>query len=382
LLNERYWGSEQSNTDAGEDGATDIDLALAYVTLKEFLYSPLTLTIGRQEIHFGNDMIWGDPDDNGNVGSSSAFNAGALTDGRDADLSARKGFDAIRANFNYDPFILDIIAVKINEGSPDNNDDTNVYGFNAAWKVGKIGKLMDTLLEAYFWDATILRAGATTAGNVSKNDRVETIGARLVTSPVEQMIYQLESAWQVGSLNPDNGADGNADLKAWALETALTFNWSKSKYTPSLTGMFAYFSGDKGSLLIDQDQASHGWIPLAENQTFGNIANALMPQSNVRLIGLIGTMKPAEDIMLKGEYYAYWWAKDWDNILIQTNRGNWLQMTDKKFAGQEIDITATYNYTEDVQFNLLGGILIPGSSFNETNDNIGSELIGSMKVTF
>ncbi|MCX5703738.1 MAG: hypothetical protein NT066_04525, partial [Candidatus Omnitrophica bacterium] len=58
LINERTWDNEGVNN-------TDIDLDLAYATLKEFLYSPLTLTLGRQELHFGNDMIVGDPDTNG-----------------------------------------------------------------------------------------------------------------------------------------------------------------------------------------------------------------------------------------------------------------------------------------------------------------------------
>ena len=52
LINERNWTSETNSS-------TDIDLDLAYVTLKEFLYSPLTLTLGRQELRFGNQFIIG-----------------------------------------------------------------------------------------------------------------------------------------------------------------------------------------------------------------------------------------------------------------------------------------------------------------------------------
>ena len=45
LLNERVWGEEGQ---AGDE--TDIDLDLAYVAVKEFLYSPLSLIVGRREI--------------------------------------------------------------------------------------------------------------------------------------------------------------------------------------------------------------------------------------------------------------------------------------------------------------------------------------------
>jgi hypothetical protein len=57
-------------------------------------------------------------------------------------------------------------------------------------------------------------------------------------------------------------------------------------------------------------------------------------------------------------------------------------MNHKKFAGQEIDLTGTYDYTEDVQFKLLAGIFLPGSSFTRNSDATASEVIGSMKVTF
>ncbi|MBU1125849.1 MAG: alginate export family protein, partial [Candidatus Omnitrophica bacterium] len=105
LLNERNWngesaaGTSESNRNIGLATANavdeqDLDLDLAFVTLKEFLYSPLTLTVGRQELRFGNGWIVGDPDTNGAALRSH------LAEG---DLSARKSFDAIRATLDYDP---------------------------------------------------------------------------------------------------------------------------------------------------------------------------------------------------------------------------------------------------------------------------------------
>ncbi|MDD5553850.1 MAG: hypothetical protein PHE18_08290, partial [Candidatus Omnitrophica bacterium] len=107
LLNERNWNGEaivagQTNSNIGLNGATanehGVDVDLAYITLKEFLYSPLTLMIGRQELHFGNDLIVGDPDTNIYSAASN------LAEG---DLSARKSFDAIRATLDYNPLVVD-----------------------------------------------------------------------------------------------------------------------------------------------------------------------------------------------------------------------------------------------------------------------------------
>ena len=89
LINERNWS--QSSSTNGDTSNIDIDLA--YVTLKEFLYSPLTLTIGRQELHFGNDMIIGDVNTNR---VTNNIEANGLQ-GINGDLSLRKSFDAIRA---------------------------------------------------------------------------------------------------------------------------------------------------------------------------------------------------------------------------------------------------------------------------------------------
>ena len=86
LINERIWSAENN-------ASSDIDLDLAYVTLKEFLYSPLSLKIGRQELRFGNALI---------VGATNTYDSSVLNT-VPGDLSARKSFDALRATLNYDP---------------------------------------------------------------------------------------------------------------------------------------------------------------------------------------------------------------------------------------------------------------------------------------
>ncbi|MBF0386080.1 MAG: hypothetical protein HQL27_09480, partial [Candidatus Omnitrophica bacterium] len=45
LINEREWGD---NNIGGSTYRTQVDIHLAYVTLREMLYSPLTVVIGRQ----------------------------------------------------------------------------------------------------------------------------------------------------------------------------------------------------------------------------------------------------------------------------------------------------------------------------------------------
>jgi hypothetical protein len=362
LINDRYWGSNDA-----DQHNTDIDLDLAYVTLKEFLYSPLTLTVGKQELHFGNDMIVGDPFTNNVASGDSNLSS-------DPDLSTRKAFDAIRLTLNYDPLVVDVIGAKIQEDTTNHDDDVNLYGINANYPLNK-----NTVIEGYWFEKNTQRKKLT----ANKPDRVDTLGGRIVTKPMENLTAQLEAACQLGraAYVPGTTTEITNPVKrtAWALETALTYDMPKAKYTPSLTAMYAFFSGQKD----DDKKKVTAWDPMFENQKFGDIANAQFNQSNAHVLGLVGTMKALEDVTLKGEYYAYWWDKVYGpEQSITTVRGDTAIMDHKKFAGSELDLTATYDYTEDVQFKLLTGIFWPGSAFNKRTDNTATEVIGSMKVTF
>jgi len=368
LLNERYWGGESEGVTDAQDSNANLQLDLAYVTLKEFLYSPLTLMIGRQELHYGNDMIVGDPDTNLATSTSSAFNVG---EGDDPDLSARKAFDAIRAVLNYDPLVLDLVIAKVTEGditgTKNSNDDTDLYGINAAYALSS-----KTKLEGYWW----LRQIGKEAASTNKKDQTHVVGARVSTQIADNLTAGLEGAYQFGR---DVNATKTVKRSAYALEAVVTQALPKVKFTPTITGVYAWFSGQKG----DNLKVNHAWDPMYENQTTGHIANALFPQSNAQLLGAIVTAKPKDDLTLKGEYYAYWWDKMYgENQVIASARGENTVMRHKKFAAQELDLTATYDYTEDVQLSLLTGFLKPGSAFTKDNRNIANEVIGSMKVSF
>lgn len=391
LINERYWGRSGDNTSTDGDSNTSIDLDLAYVTMKEFLYSPLTLTVGRQELHFGNDMIIGDAYTNGRAPTDSVFSSTI-----DADLNMRKSFDAIRASLNYDPLVIDVVGAQIRKvgvataydaGSNialNNDNQEQLYGVNLGYALNK-----KTTLEAYAWERRV-GADALTA-MINKTDRTDTVGARFSTKPMENLTVQGEGAYQFGKVvNGDANLFGvvlagknDATRSAWAAQTSVAYDLKNvkyiGKYSPTATLMYSYFSGDAGT-----GKKYTGWDVMYENQTFGSIANNLFPQTNQHTFGGALTAKPMADVSLKGEYFAYWWDKKWaDAARIRTLGPQQLvTMTNKKSIGQELDLTATYDYTEDVQFSLLGGLFFAGSSFDKQNRDTAGELIGKMKVTF
>jgi hypothetical protein len=391
LINERYWGAEADNTIPGAADAiantdTSIDLDLAYVSLKDFMGadSPMSLIIGRQELHYGNDMIIGDVDTNNMVSNKSDFWTARPGD---QALSARKSFDAIRTILNYDPLVVDVVYAKISEAGLMNSDDANLYGVNAAYKLSD-----RTNVEGYFWREDTQKKAFVTDGaeGHSKGDNINVIGGRIAHVKQGDSVdfsSQIEGAYQFGNFVDANGRA--TDRQAWAGEGAITAAFKNMKYTPSLTLLGAYFSGKKdrnttgGDVLVENGETFSGWDPMYENQKFGDIANQQFDQTNARLIGLIGTAKAADDVMLKGEYYCYWWDVPFLAGDVATSRTNYTyNMTGKRFAGQEVDLSATYDYTEDVQFGVMYGVFFPGTSFEDDNSSIASEIVGSMKVTF
>ncbi|MFA5411650.1 MAG: alginate export family protein [Candidatus Omnitrophota bacterium] len=371
FLNERYWGQQDETVDN-----TDIDLDLAYVTLKQFLPNMfndhLTLALGRQELRYGNAMIIGDPDTNNVATSASALGG---TSG-DPDLSARKAFDAVKLVLDYDPLVVDIVAAKVEEDTKNVADDVNLYGMNANYKLSN-----KTLLEGYYW---LKHYGRKKDAQVPKGMKTHVLGARMATQLKDNLSYNLEAAYQFGTYhNETTAARPTVDRRAWGLETALTYAMPNVKYTPSTTLGYAFFSGEKDSYSEDNRSHYRAWDPMFEDQRFGDIANALFDQSNAHILMASGSMKPADDITVTGEYYAYWWDKPYsEGASVVTRRADSVTATDSKFVAQEIDLKATYDYTEDVQFGLMTGVLIPGPAFTKESRRTATEVIGSMKVTF
>ncbi len=421
LLNERVWNGDgnaagSANRNIGLNTApasnadeNDIDLDLAYVTLKEFLYSPLSLMVGRQELHFGNELIVGDPDTN--IYSS-------VTELAEGDLSVRKSFDAIRATLDYNPLVVDLLYAKVEEGASNLNDDVTLSGVNASYALNK-----NTTLEGFLFNK-VKGANAAAVWNVDSgsatgffgqnikegSDIVNTIGLRAVDKTVSNLNLDAQVAYQFGTYNPKfdpnakwisntNKAE-TSKRSAWAAQVMAAYNLKDigyiSKYSPSLHGSYTYLSGADRSKT--GNKAYKGWDPMFENQTIGHIMNAIFADTNMHKVALGANAKVTDDLSVGLDYVQAMFAKKvaagtkFDASGIATSSATarqFISKDGKSYIGQELDATLTYDYTEDVQFSLLGGIFFPGktiqnSTTGSTSDQraAATELIGSMKVTF
>jgi len=391
LINERVWGNNGQTGDTtfdnnGRINSNAIDLDLAYVTLKEFLYSPLTLTVGRQEIKFGNGLVIGN--------SHSAFSYLPIAN-IPSDLSERKAFDAIRATLNYDPLVVDLIYAKAEQPVTFRNNTVELLGINASYA---INKKID--VSAYYFMKS--DNNATLMNSKGKADKVNTIGTLVSIRPINNLVTSLEAAYQFGKndrneiYNPSNASRHNA----WAVQAMADYTFTKLKMTPSIGGSYTYLSGGANS----GKNRNNGWDSMFYDQKLNNITYALLPFSNLSVFNLKGSIKPMEDVTLMINYGYYDRASSSSAGREIVSPGTYdagqgyiddglehtydAEYTGNPHLGDAIDATIIYDYTEDVQLGLTAGWFKSGRGIRTADFGSGSgrrdatQLIGSMKVSF
>jgi hypothetical protein len=342
LLNERPWGSldEDANN-------TDMDLDLAYVTLKEFLYSPLTLVVGRQEIHLGSELIIGDLDTNQIADADASALAVAATGL--GDLSARKSFDAIVGVLDYSPLTLTLgFAKGVESALTAATDDINVYAVNADYDFGTMG----TVGQLYY---------VLTERN--KND-VNNIGARVVSSPIDNLTVNAEYCYQSTSRGGTIG-EGQGHRSDSAVLLGATYAFPDVAMSPSIG--------------LDYTRISEYWNVMFENITPADIVNSILPNTNYQAIGITAQAKPVEDVTARLRYAN---VRVIEGISAPaTNPWSISLDPNKKEVGNEVDLSLIYDYTEDVQLGLSLGYLDAGKAIASPRED-ATQVIGSMKVTF
>ena len=397
LLNERAWGEETVAN-------TDIDLNLAYVTLREFLYSPLTLVVGRQILHYGNGLIIGDG------GPNTSASAGSAIQNVAGDLTIRTAHDAVKAILDYKPLTIDIFASKedsnVVSGTSAKNDDVDLFGVNANYQLGDD---MNSVVEAYFFGKIDRSNNTSTSTPRAKTDKVYVPGLRASTNPISGLNVQGEVAWQRGTRTLNNGGSVvNEPRDAFGVQSIINYQVKQEdveKYKPVLQGVYTFVSGDSNPADSDithpnanSNETFTGWDPMFEAQASGKVYNTLFNLTNAHIVELSAGFTPIEDVMAKLSWTGIWLDKSLTRqlgtnaglssgtvLISPTGSPGSNAVTSNLALGQEIDADLTYNYTEDVVFGLSLGAFFPGDAFAETSTNSrksASQAIAHVGVTF
>ena len=396
LINERDWTMDASTQ-------TSIDIDLANVTLKECFYSPLTVTIGRQNLRFGNALVVGDPDTN------DAEPVNRITAN---DLSSRKSFDAVRATLDYNPVVVDLLYSKVDAqtiatgtaGTADPRDDIDLWGINVAYDFNND---FNAIVEGYAFSRRN-RSGVVATVEVGGADTCNVFGINGSLEPVDDLLLSAEAAIQRGDyLETGTTPDRTIDRSAWALDVAASYDGLSESlsFLPglSLRTAYVYRSGQSGNSADDDFSATvtemNAWDTMYEDQTHGIVANQIFDglndgvDSNGRTLCVGASAEPMEDLIVSLDYYYYKLAKKYasTNAANQTrtlNGGLSYAVTDDKNLGSEVDIVLDYAYTEDVTMSLAAGWFMPGDAFDNnktncpSNNDTATQVMASVAVAF
>jgi len=386
LFNQREW--DDKDPEYSSDDQYKVEIDLAYVVLKEMLYSPLTLTVGRQDLWLGDGLVVG-----------AKFNDPQTQIIAD-EYSAMTSFDAIRATLDYDPWTIDLIYSKIEENNnltggaagteqTGNNDDADLWVAN----VGYVFDSYNAEAEAYYvylHDRTNMNTAATAIEDTGNT--VDCLGIRGSFDPVEQGTIKGEIALQLGDFVYD-GTNVARDRKAYALDIVGEYRFDDMRWAPKVTVEYLYLSGETEDENDDTDDWE-GWHQLYCGKTTlairqwqnvfydtdyrgaSNIDDMLMNAdqdsgvSNTQMILVSGEIYPTESLTIGATY---------GNIRLAQKVS---EVSTDKGVGDEIDITLTYDYTEDVTFGLLAAWFFPGDYFPSDQDDNAVDVVGSLNVSF
>ncbi|MCB9747757.1 MAG: alginate export family protein [Candidatus Omnitrophica bacterium] len=405
LINERDW---RADAGAPTEGDSNVDLYLAYVTLREMLYSPMTVVVGRQLFSYGNSLIV-DATGTNNLSPTDSALVGVAK-----DLTKQTSQDAIRLIFDYNPLTVELLYSKINPNTgaaaAEDKDDHDLYGINTTYELGDD---LNTVVEAYFFASyNKVTEGNATGPAVGKVDTIYTPGVRASVNILEGLNLQAEFAHQSGTKANSGTAGDQQSRNANAAQFIANYSLPDSILPQAVAEMepvanytFTYVSGDHDKNAVDGSATKispenyTAWDPLYEAQGAGTIYNSLFDLTNLFIHSVSLQVKPMEDITTKLSWHGLWLDKEVPGAIGTTaysllrNPTTTAGLTGgfqsgisleggESYLGYEVDWETTYDYTEDVQFGVNLGVFNPGDVFTGTNSDAATQAIVHGNVIF
>lgn len=344
--------------------ADDVEVYQAYIEAEELGGSPVRLRIGRQELSLGSEWLVG-------VNDTSSFFTGL-------------SFDGVRLTYAVDVFCVDVIYAQLAEiGIAEEDGDITLAGVYGSY----LG-LEDITLDAYWLWVRDPRALADTPGFPILNEVEALIGVdqyettNLHTFGLRgagtfgafdfeaEVAYQLGDAGQVGFLfKPFVYGDDDADFDEWAanLEVGYTFDMAS---TPRLYLGAAYFGGeDERDLSFIEwlnpftrlsPDASVSFNRLFSNWEYGEFLD-FTTLSNAYVLRTGASANPTEsvEVSLHLLYFAAveefdrpWSLKIGDYYVPIFFPWSFLDQESDEEIGWELDLYLTYQYSEDLSFEV------------------------------
>jgi hypothetical protein len=336
------------------------DLHQGYVRLGGTTNLPVSLQVGRQELSYGDERL---------IGAFDWDNIG-------------RSFDAAKVRYECDTFWIDAFTGRVvipndNEFDQSNWDDwfSGVYGSTRSL-------VPRTEVQLYFL-ADNANANSpkhvTTYGKGNSPRDIYTIGSRFQTLPGQLHGWDLngEFAGQFGDFEYAPGTPGvvngqRLDHLAYATHIEGGYTFSKTDFKPRLALGFDYASGDNNP----NDKEHNTFVNLyPTNHKFYGAMDFLSWQ-NLLDPYFKASIAPLKGVSVALTYNVFWLATTSDFFyqvtqVPRTTGGYGIHPQNGSFAGQEVDLIATYQPTQYLQVQGGFGHYFTGDYVNQTFQNLG-----------
>lgn len=345
----------------------EVGINEAYLQLNQVFFTPATLKIGRQYLNYGRGLI----------------------------LSSNEGeynFDAARLVLDYYPLTVDFVAAMLvnnqNFTSYDIDGKATMLFANARYEFS------DSLLKAVeVYGGWIMQDGDSLVGrkrvpptyysNYYGGDysgygaSPAIVGVRADANLTKNLATWAEFAYEFGA----DGSNNDESISAYIANIGGRFTLADVKLSPAINANYTYASGGGR----DGKNNFRPWFDYSENYN-GFIFKPTL--SNIQVINLGGSIKPANNCTLAVQGYYYLLAGDRDGVAMGNSNieiGSPIIGGGKREIGWEIDAILGYDYSKDVRCQLIYGAFIPDRGIHEQDDlmdRVAHGVRGEINVKF
>lgn len=313
IQDSRQWGEEGSTI----SNEKNIDLHEGYVELKDFIFSDISLRIGRQEIFFGDHRL---------VGNFGWGNTG-------------RSFDAIRMKWERRKNSLNIFSAQLSKS-------LTFSGANLS-----LTPTFPHTIDLYF----LYKRDTSPSGAGGWRIYRYTPGIRLKGRLTDPFEYRGEFAYQTGK-------NGINDIQAYAGFISATIIFPIS-YSPRFGAGYSIATGDKN--ILDSLSETFDNLYPTNHDKYGLMD--YFGWKNMKNLYFSFSLKPHKLLSLQTDYHRLWlftlndyWYNAAGNPLFSGRFPN-----PSEDMGGEIDILTTLTMREKFQIQLGGGRFFPGKYFDD-----------------
>ncbi len=327
----------------GAEGDDPFDLRQAYLAVGDLKKFPLLLTLGRQAVSYGDNRL---------VADSRWGNFG-------------RTFDAVRLRLDEPHYWLEGFAmrpVQIERHRFDDSDSAdNFFGgyfsTNALpWQV--------TEFYLFYRDKDDNQPDLDPTNKINPQGswngpaaRFATIGARVKSQPgaLSGWDYTAEAVFQTGDLYQSDRNSTRYDLNAFAAHVSCGYTAAQLAWKPRLGLEYDYASGDRDP--NDRNSESFQNLYPSNHDKYGFMDE--FSWRNIHDLRFQLNAKPIKKLELEFDFHAFWLADTHDywyrsngisTLRTKTPDGRDVRTIGaSSFAGEEIDLTATYELTRNIK---------------------------------